>query len=329
MAGERIPVQPPSLRDKLICVISAAKSGGRDHIPSPFLEIINYPFSDREYEASDKQKYFNPEAEKLEDQFNSVIGRINHSKSPRAIRMLPWDRRVFSPSLFISRVMTLCGQGENQSHEDVFPVKLLEKYAEYVTARSKELKRPLTLVEQYKISLELADNDPFGAAVICARGSRMAGRGEEVEGLRSIWVQEGNGEKEAVPEILTRMIEWRTCVCPFEGKEGEFIDPVGDTDHFWDAVVGSMANKCKYHFRDYLLDPFYGLFYNNIAFFTKMSHKFFGERKNDFLTHEAADRLGWRTGKRLMEMIRNSYFTQDENQSNSSFFQKGERERVL
>jgi len=140
----------------------------------------------------------------------------------------PWRPGVVSWSRMIAVVTSFTDDYRGPYPEEFFSRPHVSEVMRRLTDGFCAVGRPLTVVEQYEIGLDVCEASAFAAAATLHAASRMIARARDGRALPEL--------RFSLAERLAR----GTAFAAFRDEDSRGGDPLGDTYHYWAMVVGGM-----------------------------------------------------------------------------------------
>jgi hypothetical protein len=141
---------------------------------------------------------------------------------------LPWHPLEASWPRLIAAITSFTDDYSGPFPVEFFPRARTAALLSRLEARSRCLCRPLTVIEQFELSLDLCSNSAFGAVAVLHAASRLLARGRDNRALPDL----------ALP--LRERLERSGLVAAFPPQVSRGGDPLGDTYHYWAMLLGGL-----------------------------------------------------------------------------------------
>lgn len=268
---------------KMLRVGKSALGGVKSPDREDIQDVVEHGYrSDRKYE--------NSPIDLLEMEMAEILEKVLKNNPNTNFASIPWSKHRFSKGWHLQVMVGFSDQHKEKVDEQIFPIEKARDFVDQVMSKSDELRRQLTIPEQFSIALDIAENSIVGAAIVAHAGSRAIAKKSDTRLSSVLHFREDEIKK------------WRDSVASFEAITGEYGAPPADTYHFWGTFLSGIVSTMHITGKDRFLNPVYRFLYTNMAEITEfLRYKLAGE--GDGTVHKEADNLGYHLGSFLAEHI--------------------------
>jgi len=184
---------------------------------------------------------------------------------------------------FLTFYVNFCNTHQAKVRPEIFPTKEISKYVGEIQKKWLDTGRAQTINEQLELALEVNDGDLTKSLLVLASASRIMAR---------------NCDSRMTPgfRVTTReMKQWKRMVAGFQINGS---DNVGDTYHFWEAVVaGVSVAESEGGLYQVMSGKLCGMVYRLTEEATKIIRYGLGRQTGQ--VHEGVDWLGYEVGRAI------------------------------
>lgn len=177
---------------------------------------------------------YNPEDETIMREFikstSLAIDEKKHSK--RSLLTLPWSNKRIEPSRLAVALIAFSDDHGRETVPEFFPTDEILQFLHEVRVKSQQTGRQLTVIGQFDLALDQADNHPIAAAILTHGSYRV---------LRSCDTRLDprlSFEIDSEIEPITRMSIARSTA---DFAIADTRDPLGNTYHWWSQFTAGMT----------------------------------------------------------------------------------------
>ncbi len=173
------------------------------------------------------------------------------------------------------------------------PIELHQSFTDKIEQDYCQQGKRLNLVDQFSIALELTNQSPISASILCHSAIRRLARDADKSKYGSTGLED--------------RVKFAEKIAYFEANMEPTIDSLGDTYHFWAKfIAGYLSHELRYQHP--VSNHVYNLIYHYSPDMMKFIRNYIFGHKLEFNTKKKIDHMGFRVGLEIsknVELLRN------------------------